>query len=343
MGWAGFPEEDDCYSDHDPLPKHDPVADQLLVKSGYEYEFEEEVEYNMDKYRHTHIFPDHVNFAWKIDPESASEVRRSHKPLIPYYFVSKECRTIVKRFVIIHVGRRTRAFRSPDLRWLPLSPTQDIFKVECARAWEPVNEWGSDALQAARDALLMENFMVDFNTFHDLIEPALRVKDDYLLYLSNKEPTDYYRGESSMQAVFKNAHRIYVVSGTDGARITTYRDFDIWTQDDVQEDAIPALQSEAKELLESVWAEKNTEFNGLRNGDGNLPKVLCVTAPKNKVEVVNAEEVPEDGLGDVQSAIAQAPPSSAEDLFWAVTELWEKHCLSENSGDHRTKRRRISW
>lgn len=289
--------EDDCFSDHDPLPKRDPVADGLLDRSSDE---EEEVEYNMDKYRHTHIYPDHVNFTWKIDPESASEVRRSHKPLIPYYFVNKETRSTAKRFVILHMGRRTRAFRCPDLRWLPLSPTQDFFKIECPRAWEAVNEWGSDALRAARDALFMENYIIDFDTFNGLVEPDLRKKDEYLLYLSNKEPTDYFRGESSMHAIFKNAKRIHVVAGTDKARITTYRDFDIWTKEDVQKEAVPGLQSETKEVLESVWAEKNTEFNGLRNGNGNLPMVLCVTVPEKQVSVGIPKVVPEDLPGDDQ-------------------------------------------
>lgn len=297
--WAGLPAEDDCYSDHDPLPKRDPVTERLLAGSSDEDE-EEVVEYNMDRYRHTHIYPDHVNFTWKIDPESASEVLSSHKPLIPYYFVSKECRSTVKRFVIAQMGRRTRAFRSPELRWLPLSPTQDIFKIECPRAWEPVNEWGSDALRAARDALFMNNFMVDFNTFHGLVEPALRKKDEYLLYLSNKEPTDYFQGESSMHAVFKNAKCIYVVAATDQARIATYRDVDIWTKENVQKEAVPDLQSETKEVLESVWDEKNTEFNGLRNGDGNLPMVLCVTVPEKKIEAGNTENAHEDGPGDDQ-------------------------------------------
>lgn len=291
---AGFPEEDECYSDHDPAAIQ-PFWAQTIDTD----DVEDDVEYDPDKYRHMHVYADHVNFSWKIDSQSAHVIRRSQQVMLPYLLASKECRSIALKFLVVKMGRRKRAFRSPDLRWVVVSPTQDIFKIECRRTWEAVNEWGTDTLCASRDASIINHFMVDFDTFHSLVVPALREKDKRLLYVSNKEPIAHFSGESSMHAVFKNAMRIFVVADTDNARITTSRNMITWNEEDVQKEAVPGLESGTKEVMESVWAGKNTEFNGLHNNDGNLPMVLYVTVPDEKAaEVGNPEKAQKNGLGD---------------------------------------------
>lgn len=291
--FLGFPEEDECYSDHDPTVIRPNWAETIHTDDE-----DDDVEYDPDKYCHTHVYADHINFTWKIDSESARAVRRSHRPMLPYLIAFKECRSTALRFIVAKMGRRKRAFRSPDLRWIALSPTQDIFKIECPRAWEAVNEWGTDTLCATRDALIMNNIMVDFDTFHGLVVPAMREKDDRLLYLSNKEAVAHFRGESSMHAIFKNAIRIYVVAAADNARVSTSRNMITWNEDDVKEEAVPGLDSGTKKVMESVWAEKNTEFNGLRNSDGYLPMVLYVTVPDEKSEVRKPEKAQKYGIRD---------------------------------------------
>ncbi|KAJ4420045.1 hypothetical protein N0V82_004617 [Gnomoniopsis sp. IMI 355080] len=262
MQWS--PEEDECFGNHD-----------LVAAQPWEESDEDEDD---EDRRHYHVYPDHENFAWRINGDSLSQVRRSHRPLIPYFTVSKECKAIVKRFILCQMGRRCKVFRSPDLRKLPLNPQEDIFYIDCARTWEAVNEWGSTTLRAARDALQIRHFMVDFPTFHGLVEPSMREKDEYLLSVSNKEPIDYFRGESSMRAVFKNAHSINVLAAADKRRVTNYQSLAIWNEEAVENAKAPGLLTEAKEVLRSVWSEKNTEFNGLRDDEGVLPEVLWATA-----------------------------------------------------------------
>lgn len=266
---SGSPDEDECFGNHDS------VADQPWEENSDEDEDE-------DDRRHFHVYHDHDNFAWKIADDS--EVRRSHRPLIPYFTVSKECKKIVQSFIVCHMGRRCRAFWSPELRNLPLSPQDDIFYIDCDRAWEAVNEWGSTLLYAVRDALQMRNFMIDFPTFHGLVKPSMREKDDYLLALSNKEPYDYFRGESSMRVVFKNAAYIAVIATADKDRITNYQSLAIWDSEDAQKDDVPGLLPEMREILQSIWSEKNTEFNGLRGGNGDLPVVFWATVPEKELE-----------------------------------------------------------
>lgn len=177
------------------------------------------------------------------------------------------------------MGRCHRAFWSPELRSLPLSPWGDIFYIDCPAAWEAVNEWGSRLLRASHDALLMRKFMVSFTTFHGLVVPAMREKNHFLIEISNKEPVDYFRGESSMTAVFRNATCIHVVSDADRHFVTTYQKAAVWGEEGFQEEELCGLQIETKELLQSVWRGENNEFNGLRNRDGNLPRVFFVTIP----------------------------------------------------------------
>lgn len=268
---TGSPEEDECFGNHDAV-------------AAQPWEDSDEDEDDDDR-RHYHVYPDHENFAWRIDESSISQVRRSHRPLIPYFTVSKESKNTVKNFILCQMGRRCRVFWSPELRKLPLSPQGDIFYIDCARTWEAVNEWGSTTLHAARDALQMRNFMVDFPTFLGLVEPSMREKDEYLLAVSNKEAIDYFRGESSMSAVFKNAHSVNVLAAADKRHVTDYQSLAFWDKEDVEEGAVPSLLTDAKEVLQMVWSEKNKEFNRLRDKEGGLPEVLWATAADFKKEI----------------------------------------------------------
>lgn len=295
MKMAGNPEEEECLGNHDPpqqpwrnlyYENDDEDGDEDDDNDDEDGNEDEEDE---DEDVHMHVYPDHDNFAWKLEDDS--EIRRSHRPLIPYFSVSKECKQIAENFLNKFLGRRYKSFWSPELRDLPLSPRRDIFYTHRETIWEAVNEWGGDLLRAPHDALKMRRFMVDSTTFHGLVVPSARKKDQYLLDVSRRDPFHHFRGESSVTAVFKNAVSIRIISDADKNRVTTYQKLE-----HAQGEDFSGLPTEQKKVLQSVWRGKNSEFNGLRHSDGSLPQIFFVTVPEENGQ----KEAQEDDQGDDQ-------------------------------------------